>query len=150
MARDFCRCGIAGWCLEILFTASDSLWIGDWKLMGKTSLLMFPIYGLGALLRPIEETADRWLGETEAFFGGGTKPGRILRHGLIDMILIFTAEYLIGSGLKALGICPWDYSVFPDNIHGVIRLAFAPLWFGTGLLLEWIAAGNDRGSASVS
>lgn len=59
-----------------------------------------------------------------------------LRHGLIYMVLIYTGEYIAGSFLMAKGLCPWDYSQWPDQIHGVIRLAFIPFWFGTGLLFE--------------
>jgi len=65
---------------------------------------------------------------------------RLVRHGLMDMVLIFTAEYLTGVFLNAFGVCPWDYSMWPDHIGGVIRLAFAPLWFCTGLLFERILA----------
>ena len=46
-SMNFIRCGIAGWCLEVVFTALDSLARGNWKMMGQTSLIMFPIYGLG-------------------------------------------------------------------------------------------------------
>ena len=35
-------------------------------------------------------------------------------------------------------VCPWDYSMWPDHIGGVIRLAFGPLWFCTGLLFEML------------
>ena len=70
---------------------------------------------------------------------GLRSPAAILvRHGLIDMVLIFTAEYISGLWLTDLGICPWDYSMCPDHVRGVIRLRFAPLWFGAGLLLEWL------------
>ncbi len=75
-----------------------------------------------------------------------------LRHGMIDMVLIFCAEYLFGFWMRRIGICPWDYSGRPTNVNGLIRLDFAPLWFGTGLLFEGITgkfrrrtgAGNQR------
>lgn len=54
LIKNFFKCGAAGWCLEILFTSAESIVTRDWRLMGKTSLLMFPIYGLGALLGPVE------------------------------------------------------------------------------------------------
>ena len=41
---------MTGWCLEVVFTSMESILIHDWRLMGRTSLLMFPIYGCGALL----------------------------------------------------------------------------------------------------
>ena len=71
--------------------------------------------------------------------------GRMIRHGLIYMVLIFIAEYVAGTWLTGLGICPWDYSAWPDNVGGVIRLKFAPLWFGTGLLFEYLTSA-DGGS----
>ena len=68
------------------------------------------------------------------------------------MVLIFCAEYLFGFWMRRIGICPWDYSGRPTNVNGLIRLDFAPLWFGTGLLFEGITgkfrrrtgAGNQR------
>ena len=41
----------------------ESILIHDWRLMGRTSLLMFPIYGCGALLAPIGRLADLWIGD---------------------------------------------------------------------------------------
>lgn len=64
---NFCRCGIAGWCLEVMFTSVDSIMAGDWRLMGRTSLIMFPIYGMGALLGPISGMMDSWLSDLPGF-----------------------------------------------------------------------------------
>lgn len=50
--KDFFLCGFTGWCLEILWTGLHSLVTGHFTMMGKTSLLMFPVYGLAALIRP--------------------------------------------------------------------------------------------------
>lgn len=105
----------------------------DWRLMGRTSLLMFPIYGCGALLSPIGKGIDRWIGETQI-----RPTDRFIRHGMLYMVLIFTAEYLSGAWLRAKGMCPWDYSGSQTSINGLIRLDFAPLWFATGLLFEQI------------
>lgn len=108
----------------------------DWRLMGRTSLLMFPIYGMGALLGPIGKSVDQWLNVEPGF---SIKPSdRAVRHGMLYMVLIFVAEYISGAWLKARGICPWDYSGRMMNINGLIRLDFAPLWFATGLLFEQI------------
>lgn len=140
LLRNFCRCGIAGWCLEVIFTSSESWMGGDMRLIGRTSLWMFPIYGMGVLLPGIVNRADCWLTGLSAFPDAGTDrispAARLVRHGLMDMVLIFTAEYITGMTLKHFNVCPWDYSMWPDHIGGVIRLAFAPLWFCTGLLFE--------------
>lgn len=50
--KDFFLCGFTGWCLEIFWTGLHSLFTGNFTMMGKTSLLMFPVYGLAALIRP--------------------------------------------------------------------------------------------------
>lgn len=131
---NFCRCGVAGWCLEVIFTSVESLLLGDWRLMGKTSLIMFPIYGMGALLAPIGKGVDNWLGDR--LYVEKKAGERLLRHGMLYMVLIFTAEYITGAWLRERGMCPWDYSGRHSNINGLIRLDFAPLWFGTGLLFE--------------
>lgn len=60
------------------------------------------------------------------------------------MVMIFIAEYVTGIWLTGAGICPWDYSRWPDNVDGVIRLNFAPLWFFTGLLFERITKSKSR------
>lgn len=135
-SRNFLKCGVAGWCLEVIFTSVGSIAAHDWRLMGNTSLLMFPIYGLGALLTPIGQTVDRWLQVTPGEVLAGTD--RLVRHGMLYMVIIFVAEYLFGALLKAGGVCPWDYSGLHSNIDGLIRLDFAPLWFMTGLLFEQI------------
>ena len=103
----------------------DSIMAGDWRLIGRTSLIMFPIYGMGALLLPISRFIDSWLTGLPGLEDAGqdrlSRVGRSVRHGLI-----------------CIGICPWDYSLWPDNVGGVIRLKFAPLWFMTGLLFEYL------------
>lgn len=139
---NFCKCGVAGWCLEVLFTSTESIMRHDWRLMGRTSLLMFPIYGCGALLGPIGRIVDRWLTGTSPMAGGRTELA--IRHGLLYMVLIFTAEYFTGAWLKARGMCPWDYTGRSTNIDGLIRLDFAPLWFAIGLLFEQITKKKGR------
>ncbi|MGN0298699.1 MAG: hypothetical protein ACI4C1_05895 [Lachnospiraceae bacterium] len=118
---NFVRCGVTGWCLEVIFTGIHSLFTHDYSLFSHTSLLMFPIYGLGALIHP----CSRLLKKQSAFV-----------RGIFYMLCIFGTEYLSGNFLKKRGICPWDYSDSPLNINGLIRLDYAPLWFGTGLLFE--------------
>ncbi len=119
--------------MEVVFTSIESILVQDWRLIGRTSLLMFPIYGLGALLAPISTMVDRWIGEIQL-----RPTDRFVRHGMLDMVLIFTAEYLSGMWLRARGMCPWDYSGRMASVNGLIRLDFAPLWFMTGLLFEQI------------
>lgn len=114
-------CGVAGWCLEILFTAFDSFRRREWKLKGITSIWMFPIYGLGILILPM----SRLLKDKSAWI-----------RGIIYMAAIYAVEFASGLFLKKKGMCPWDYSKAKLNVRGVIRLDYAPCWFITGLLFE--------------
>ncbi len=137
--KNFFKCGVAGWCLEVIFTSAESILARDWRLMGHTSLLMFPIYGMGALLGPIGCRVDRWIGDGSSGMGTSlNQTDRAIRHGMLYMVLIFLAEYLCGMFLKDKGICPWDYTGRHSSVNGLIRLDFAPLWFLTGLLFERI------------
>ena len=119
--KDFMKCGLTGWCLEILFTAMGSLRRRDMTLRGNTSLWMFPIYGCAAAMTPM----TRLLRRRSALF-----------RGLTYMSLIFSAEYLTGRLLSRHCLCPWDYSRSRWNVNRLIRLDFAPFWFGAGLLFE--------------
>lgn len=127
--RNFLRCGIMGWCMEIFFTSLDALRRRDFKLQGKTSLWMFPIYGCAALFSPIHHLLRRrsvWV------------------RGLTYMSLIFSGEYLSGSLLSKHTICPWDYSQSRFHIKRIIRLDYAPIWFGAGLIFEKILLPKNK------
>ena len=50
--KTFFICGLTGWCMEILFTSLGGLLRGDLLLNGHTSIWMFPIYGLAAVIGP--------------------------------------------------------------------------------------------------
>lgn len=117
----FIKCGFLGWGLEILWTGLGSLIHGDPQLTGRSSLWMFPIYGLAAAIDPVYQML---------------KPLPIVFRGLIYMLCIFAVEYVTGAALRSLNLCPWDYSQAALNINGLIRLDYAPLWFAVGLLFE--------------
>ncbi len=121
MRQNFLKCGMTGWCMEVIFTGLHSIAKHDPKMMGQTSILMFPIYGAAALLGPISRLL---------------KKHSILFRGLIYTCCIFTTEYVSGSILKKNKMCPWDYSGAKWNINGLIRLDYAPLWFTAGLIFE--------------
>ena len=107
--------------MEILFTGLHSLKTHNPKLMGNTSIWMFPIYGMASLLAPV----CRLLRGKNLMLRGG-----------IYTCCIFAGEYLTGSLLRKYEACPWDYSKAPLNIDGLIRLDYAPYWFGAGLVFE--------------
>ena len=118
---NFFRCGITGWCMEICFTALGALPGKNRELTGHTSLWMFPIYGCAAFLAPVSRLI---------------KKRSVLFRGLTYMSLIFGGEYLSGMLLKKYHCCPWDYGHSPFHIQGLIRLDYAPYWFGAGLFFE--------------
>ncbi len=121
--KNFLRCGLTGWCFEIIFTAMDSLRSREFTLKGTTSLWMFPIYGSAAFLKPL----FRLLRKQSVF-----------KRGLTYMGVILSAEYLSGRILRKRDLCPWDYSHAKWNINKVIRLDYAPFWFFAGLYFEHI------------
>ena len=67
--KTFFICGLTGWCMEILFTSLGGLLRGDLLLNGHTSIWMFPIYGLAAVIGPLSVR---------------------LRHGLCFCAAVFT------------------------------------------------------------
>lgn len=107
--------------MEIIFTALDSLRRRDFKLKGTTSLYMFPIYGMAALLTPL-------------FHLMKGKP--VISRGLTYAGVIFTGEYISGSLLTKKTLCPWDYHRSKWNIKGIVRLDYLPFWAIAGLLFE--------------
>ena len=121
--QKFIQCGVTGLCLEVAYTGLIARFHKDKRMMGKSSILMFPIYGTAALFLPLYKLIKGW---------------NVLFRGLFYMICIFTGEYVSGKLLTKREMCPWDYTDSPLNIEGVIRLDFAPLWFFTGLLFEKI------------
>lgn len=121
MKNKFILCGVFGWCIEVIFTGIVSCIHHDYRFTSTTSILMFPIYGLAALLSPVYRLI---------------KGCNFLIRGGIYTIFIYTAEYVTGYVLKRHNMCPWDYSKSKYNINGLIRLDYAPLWFLMGLFYE--------------
>lgn len=119
----FIKCGIVGWGLEVFWTGFQAMLHGDTRLTGHSSLWMFPIYGMAAAIAPAYEIL---------------KPLNFVFRGLIYMMCIFAVEYITGTILKSMNLCPWDYSRAALNVDGLIRLDYAPIWFCVGLLFEWI------------
>lgn len=121
MKLEFVKCGLLGWCMEVLWTGINSYFKKDRKLTCNTSIWMFPIYGMASFLKPLNKLICR---------------RGILCRGIIYTICFFTIEYTTGIFLKKRDICPWDYSSAKFNYKGVIRYDFAPLWFLAGLFYE--------------
>lgn len=127
MMKNFLKCGLIGWCAEIMFTSLGSFFSRDWRLSGTTSLWMFPIYGIAAFLP--------WLYRR-------VKHLHLIIRGVLYTLCIFTVELFSGLFLNLFHACPWDYSDALLNYKGIIRLDYAPLWFLLGLLYENILTDN--------
>ncbi len=122
IATDFLLCGASGWCMECMWTGMGSILAkNDRQLSCRTSVWMFPIYGLAAFFSPVCKKIDRHC----SFF-----------RGTVYMFCIYATEYTTGKLLKKWDACPWDYSSAKWNYQGLIRLDFAPAWFLAGLFYE--------------
>ncbi len=118
---NFIKCGLLGWCIEVFWTGFYGFFHNDKKMMGTSSIIMFPIYGMACLIKPISKKLCKHC---------------MLFRGIIYTICIFIIEYLTGNLLKKKGKCPWDYSDCKYNINGLIRIDYAPAWFIVGLFFE--------------
>ena len=127
----FMICGTIGWCIEIIFTACNSIRQRNWSLKGVTSLWMFPIYGLASFILPIYKLIKKQC---------------CFVRGCIYTIGILTIEFISGSYLKSKKICPWSYQKSGLNINGVIRLDYAPFWFIASMFYETILRKLDKKS----
>lgn len=128
--KDFVKCGVIGWCMEIVFTAVGSLRRRELRLVGQTSLYMFPIYGCAALFKPVFFLVKRL---------------SLPLRGLLYAASILTAEFLSGKFLSKLSVCPWNYGRHRWHVDGLIRLDFLPLWSMAGLLYEHILTKSHDG-----
>jgi uncharacterized membrane protein len=119
--KQFVICGLTGWCMEILFTSFGSFLRGDARLMGQTSIWMFPIYGMAVLIGPIYHKIAHM---------------PLLLRGILYAAAIMAVEFTTGSLLRLFAACPWDYSGTRYNIRGLVRLDYFPLWVLAGLIFE--------------
>lgn len=139
-SQRFLAYGLAGWCSEIVTTGLRSHGRdGDWRLTGTTYLWMLPIYGVAAVLfEPAHAEARRrgvpWPVRAAVWTAG-----------------IFAVEAASGELVRAVtGEVPWDYSrprgrkPVPRHWRGLVRPAYAPLWFAVGLGMEQLNHLLDR------
>lgn len=127
--KNFIKCGIIGWCMEITFTSLGALRRRERPLMGQTSLFMFPIYGCAAFFRPLFLLL---------------KHCHLLVRGTVYVLSIFASEYTSGRFLAKHNLCPWDYSRHRWHVNGLIRADFFPFWFIAGLLYEHVLTSDSE------
>jgi len=123
MIMRFVIYGLIGWGAEVLWTGLHSLLRKNFKLTSQTSIWMFFIYGAAVFFEPVVRAV------------AGLP---MLARGAVYVLCIFTIEYIVGIIMKRLKVCPWDYSNAKLNVHGVIRLDYAPAWLVMGLLFEFV------------
>ncbi len=113
---------------------------GDWRLTGTTYAWMLPIYGgrrglvrAGARRRAARRGRPWW------------------QRGLAWTAGIYAVEAASGEALRAMtGEVPWDYSrprgrkPEPTHWRGLVRPAYAPVWFAVGLGMEQLHDLLDR------
>ena len=109
--------------MEVLWTGLGSLKSKNLKLSSTTSLWMFFVYGMVAFLEPVFRLVA---------------PMPILVRGLLYAICIFAGEFITGSLLKRMEVCPWDYSGTKYHVKGLIRWDYLPVWVVAGLVFEWV------------
>ena len=117
--------GIVGIFTELVFSALKNAFVRrDWSLSGETSLWMVPVYGLIAFIYPFVHFKVSTFG--------------IVFRGLAYMIVFFVIQLIVGWALSRFKMCPWSYKGKLSVANGLINLAYAPLWFIVGLLIEFI------------
>ena len=92
-------------------------------LGGRASVLLFPFWGLIALIYPmiaIRVGSLPWYG-----------------RGAVYMAVFFVLQLLLGLLLGKTGLRPWSYSG-KAQLMGILRPADAPAFFAAGLAIEWI------------
>lgn len=127
--HNYIHCGLLGWFLEMIFTAFHAFRKRDLRLHCTTSVWMFPIYGLAALLAP---------------FARLMRGHNFIFRGLVYTGMIFSGEFLTGLWLMKRDLCPWNYERSRWNLAKVIRLDYAPCWFTAGLLFERLLMENEE------
>lgn len=117
--------GLLGWCAEVAFTGvTDFFRTRDRRLPARTSIWMFPIYGL---LAPLYEPVHAVLRPRLSF------PARAAVYGAGFLLV----EYATGWALRRMvGEAPWDYSDAPYHVNGLIRPDYFVLWAIAGAALE--------------
>ena len=134
-AERFLAYGVAGWVSEVVSTGLRSHGRdGDWRLTSHTYLWMLPVYGSAAFLFEPAHDALR------------DRP--LLVRGLVWTAGTFAVEAAAGTAIRAaVGEVPWDYGrprgrkPVPRHWRGLVRPAYAPVWFLVGLGLEHL---HDR------
>ena len=123
MILRFVLFGILGIVAMVVATAvKSSVTKRSLELTGEASLVHFPLFGIIALMYPIIAIRIGFL----PWYG----------RGVVYMLAFYIVQFVVGLLLTKLGLCPWRYA--KGSLQSLIRIADAPVWYASGLLVEWI------------
>lgn len=116
-----------GYATEIIFTGMwQFIFHRDWTLMGNTSILIMPIYGVSGLVcEQLHLFCNR-------------KGFPVIIRGCVYLIWTYFWEFSTGFFLKQFDMCPWDYSHYDGDFMGIVTLEYLPLWYMLGLIVDGI------------
>ncbi|OPZ99012.1 MAG: hypothetical protein BWY71_01099 [Planctomycetes bacterium ADurb.Bin412] len=118
--------GGLGLIFEVCFGAVWGLKNGDWNLRGSSSLWMIFDYGLlGVALLPIARPLIR-------------RKIPLPLRAVVYMAGFFTVEFVSGWLFERCGLHIWSYRSLPYNLCGYIALMYVPIWYGVGLVAEYL------------
>ncbi|KFM74237.1 Transmembrane protein 229B, partial [Stegodyphus mimosarum] len=122
--------GIHGYFIEVMFTAVWEFVVNmNWKFPGCSSIWSLFIYaGCSFLIEQAYVLLQDRL--------------HIILRGVIYLVFCYTWELVTGLVLQHFNACPWDYSEFKYNFHGLITLEYAPLWYIALLVQEQLLTKN--------
>lgn len=120
--------GLAGLAAELAFTGARG--------HPRTSLWMFPVYGLAQpLFEPVHDALR-------------SRPSAV--RAVAYAAGFSAVEYASGRVLRRLrGAAPWDYSHARWNLDGLVRAGYAPVWALTGLGFERLHDLLETGGKTV-
>jgi uncharacterized membrane protein len=118
--------GLLGLVFEVFFGAIWNLKLGHWNMHGQSSPWMIFDYGLlGIVLMPIARPLIK-------------RNIALPFRAVVYMLGIFTVEFISGWLFDICGLTIWDYSSLPYNLCGYIAFMYVPIWYGVGLVAEYL------------
>lgn len=109
----FFSLGLLGLLVEVIFTSFYSLvYEKDKRMIGSTSFLMLPVYGVGGLFVEL----------TRFTFGYG------FTYIMFSVVAIGITEFVFWKIFKCFKIELWNYGTRPLNIKNAVNVAYAPYW----------------------
>ncbi|KAG4066836.1 hypothetical protein HA402_012903 [Bradysia odoriphaga] len=118
--------GLLGFTCDVYYFAMlDTLLKGELDLVGRSNVLILPIYGLAFLL--LERIAPYLKHKNVSIY----------MRGLIYTVMGYTFEFTTGYFLLMIGQDYWDYSDFSYNLKGLIIPHTGLLWTLFGLVSEY-------------